>query len=124
MYFKNAKKTLNTSIINIESTPKNAIHYENFIQYLKQGLLPYVQNNYRIADYNILVGPQAGAGFGLYALMKHTALFDAFILENPYFNPPNINEYLLTESKSFFNPDASLRGLLIIPSHQDFQSFS
>lgn len=87
---------------------------DNFIQYFKDELIPYVNENYRTEDYNILVGPQAGACFGLYVLMEHTDLFDAFILENSFDNPPAVDEYLITKAKSFFSPDKSVNKFLFI----------
>ncbi len=36
------------------------------------------------AVYRILVGPQVGANFGIYALVNSTDWFDAMILNNPF----------------------------------------
>ncbi|UCG50548.1 MAG: tetratricopeptide repeat protein, partial [Candidatus Latescibacterota bacterium] len=45
--------------------------------------------------YRVLMGPQAGAAFGLYTLAKRQGLFDAFIIENPFRSPP-VHEALMT----------------------------
>jgi len=87
---------------------------ENFINYFKEELIPFVINNFRTEDYNILVGPQAGACFGLYALTEHADLFDAFILENSFDNPPEVDKYLISHTKSFFMPDKSLNKFLFM----------
>jgi tetratricopeptide (TPR) repeat protein len=47
-------------------------------------LLPFVPREYRTKDYRILVGPQAGAEFGLYTLGRRPGVFDAFMIENPF----------------------------------------
>ena len=36
------------------------------------------------AVYRILVGPQVGANFGIYALVNSTDLFESMILNNPF----------------------------------------
>ena len=87
---------------------------DKFIQYFKDELIPYVKENYRTTDYNILIGPQAGACFGLYALMEHTDLFEAFMLENSFDNPSKVDEYLLSQANSFFKPDKILNKFLFM----------
>ena len=74
-----------------------------FAAYFKEELIPFLEKYYRIKDYHILVGPQAGACFGLYSLMEHPDLFDAFILENSFQNPQKVNEYLLNKANLFFD---------------------
>jgi tetratricopeptide (TPR) repeat protein len=51
-------------------------------------LIPYVETEYRTKDFRILVGPQAGAEFGMYALAHHPVLFDALIIGNPFRSLP------------------------------------
>lgn len=85
---------------------------DQFARYLREELIPFIRENYRAADYNILAGPQAGACFGFYSLMEHTGLFDAFILENSFNNPEVIDNYLLTKAKDFFKPGKSLKKFL------------
>jgi hypothetical protein len=87
---------------------------EKFIQYLTEELIPYVDTNFRTAGFKILVGPQAGACFGLFALMEHTDLFDAFILENSFDNPPTVDDYLLSKARSFFKSDKSVNKFLFM----------
>jgi len=87
---------------------------EKFIQYFEKELIPFVESNFRAGECNILIGPQAGACFGLYALMEHTDLFDAFLLENSFDNPPQVDEYLISHAKSFFTPDKALNKFLFM----------
>jgi hypothetical protein len=86
----------------------NAGGSDNFARYIKEELIPFLEKHFRIEDYNVLVGPQAGACFGLYSLMEHPDLFDAYILENSFRNPPKINEYLMDKANSFFKEDRTL----------------
>jgi len=79
-----------------------------FAEYFKEELIPFLKKHYRIEDYDILVGPQAGACFGFYSLMEHPDLFDAFILENSFQNPQKVNDYLLDKANSFFDKSRTL----------------
>lgn len=85
---------------------------DQFARYFSEELIPFIRENYRAADYNILAGPQAGACFGFYSLMEHTGLFDAFILENSFDNPEVIDNYLITKAKDFFKSDKTLNKFL------------
>ena len=57
---------------------------DRFTRYLKEEVIPYVDRNFRTKDYRILVGPQAGANFGLYTLFTSPDLFGAYILDHPF----------------------------------------
>jgi predicted alpha/beta superfamily hydrolase len=56
----------------------------DFIRFLNDELFPYVEKHYRTKTCRILVGPQAGANFALYAMMTNPDMFDAFIIETPF----------------------------------------
>ena len=58
-----------------------------FLEFLEKELVPFIESEYRTKPYRLLVGPQAGGPFGLYALARRPALFKAFILENPFSAP-------------------------------------
>lgn len=62
----------------------NKTGIDNFIDFFSRELIPYVENNYRVNSYKILMGPQAGANFALYTLFMKPDLFDAFIISNPF----------------------------------------
>ncbi len=57
---------------------------ENFTRFLQEEVFPFIDKNYRTKNYRILVGPQAGANFGLYTVFEHPDLFAACILNNPF----------------------------------------
>lgn len=57
---------------------------DRFMAFFESELIPFVEENYRAADYRILSGPQAGAAFGIYALSKQPELFNALLLSNPF----------------------------------------
>jgi len=68
---------------------------EPFSRFVVEDLIPYVESEYRTKDYRVLMGPQAGAAFGLYTLTKRQGLFDAYILENPFRSAPE-HDVLMT----------------------------
>jgi tetratricopeptide (TPR) repeat protein len=57
---------------------------DKFMDFLDKELFPFIESAYRTKPFRILVGPQAGGPFGLYALACRPRLFNAMILENPF----------------------------------------
>jgi predicted alpha/beta superfamily hydrolase len=60
---------------------------DSFMEFLEKELFPFIESKYRAKSYRLLIGPQAGGPFGLYALACRPALFNAMILENPFSAP-------------------------------------
>ena len=54
-----------------------------FLTFLQEELFPFVEAQYRAKSYRILVGPQAAAVFGAYALLEAPEAFQAFVLNDP-----------------------------------------
>jgi predicted alpha/beta superfamily hydrolase len=71
---------------------------EPFSRFVVEELIPYIESEYRTKDYRILMGPQAGAEFGLYTLAKRQGVFDAFIIENPFRSSP-VHDELMAAAK-------------------------
>ena len=94
-----------------------------FAAYFKEELIPFLEKHYRIEDYHILIGPQAGACFGLYSLMEHPDLFDAFILENSFQNPQKVNEYLLNTANSFFDKGRALNKFVFMIVQKECRNY-
>ena len=57
---------------------------DKFLKFFTDELIPFIDQNYRAKDFRILVGPQAGATFGVYSMMENPDVFNAFILNNPF----------------------------------------
>jgi hypothetical protein len=85
----------------------------NFLRFIEEELIPYIDNNYRTVDFHILVGPQAAAVFSLYALIEKPELFDAVISENPFMNPENA-EFLYPRAEQFLKTTKPMKHLLYI----------
>lgn len=61
---------------------------EPFSRFVEKELIPFVESEYRTKDYRLLVGPQAGAEFGLYTMAGRPGTFNAYLIENPFMLPP------------------------------------
>jgi len=96
----------------------NATNINLFTEFIRDELIPYIDNNYRTMDYRILVGPQVGANFGLYTLFTNPDLFDAFIITHP-FRWSGGRDYLEGLSKEYFNDYTSGNKFLFITSDDD-----
>ncbi len=57
---------------------------ENFVRFFREELIPYVESRYRVKDYRVVLGPQAGANFVMYTFFKHPDLFQAAVINHPF----------------------------------------
>ncbi len=88
----------------------------NFLKFFTKELIPFVDQSYRTKDFRILLGPQAGAAFGVYALMENPGLFRVNIVMSPFWIRAN-REYMLKKAKDFFNQEGSLNHFLFMTSN-------
>ncbi len=56
---------------------------DNFIAFIKDELIPYIDSNYRTAPYKIMVGHSLGGLTAVHALINYPDLFNAFIAISP-----------------------------------------
>lgn len=54
-----------------------------FLRFINEELKPYINENYRAAGYNILVGHSFGGLFAAYAFLQPEKSFDAYIANDP-----------------------------------------
>jgi predicted alpha/beta superfamily hydrolase len=100
-----------------EGNPAGA---DRFLRFMVEELMPFVEANYRTADFRILVGPQAGGTFGLYTLTERPETFDAYILNNP-FRYLVQRDYLIEKVKTFLAGKETLDHFLyVIAEDSDF----
>ena len=59
----------------------------DFFEFLGMELLPWLNKQYRLAPFNVVVGHDATAGFANYYLMKNPPLFQAYISLSPDLAP-------------------------------------
>ena len=84
---------------------------DNFVQFFKKELIPYINKNFRTEPFNVLIGHSFGGVFVMHALLSDPDLFDAYIAIDPSFWYKNLmqvknakNEFLKTKNwnKSIF----------------------
>jgi len=110
---KNTDRYRDNLPINRNGEPGGA---ENFLKFFTEELIPFIDQSFRTKDFRILLGPQAGATFSVYALMEKPDLFKVNIITNPFWNH-SIREYLLTKADDFYNKEGLLKNFLFITSY-------
>ncbi len=85
---------------------------ENFLSFLVDELVPYVDGNYRTAPYSILVGHSFGGLFAVYALLERPDAFDAYVSISPslWWN----DGAMIAEAEAFFADNADTNGFLFM----------
>ncbi len=75
---------------NRDFTPTRSLEYptsggaEKFIAFLRNELLPNIDQNFRTAPFRILIGHSLSGMFTLYQLLKHGDLFQGYVAISPY----------------------------------------
>ena len=72
---------------------------ENFLNFIKEELMPYIKQNYRASDYSILYGMSNSALFAVYALLEKPDIFKAHIASSPMIG--HCPEYMHKKAESF-----------------------
>jgi predicted alpha/beta superfamily hydrolase len=93
------------SILNYEGKPDTTAWYkssggnENFLEFLKKELMPFIDSNYKTQQYKLFAGHSFGGISSINCMLTHPDMFDAYIAVSPSFWWDN--EYLLklTEKK-------------------------
>jgi len=86
---------------------------DNFLKFFTDELIPFMDENYRTKDFRILVEPQAGATFGVYSMMGNPDVFNAFILNNPFWIG-HTRDLIIQRTEAFFNKNKSFNKFLFI----------
>ncbi|MEE8340995.1 MAG: alpha/beta hydrolase-fold protein, partial [Candidatus Neomarinimicrobiota bacterium] len=90
---------------NIGEQPINTGGVDNFIKFLEEEVMAFVNKAYRTHDFNILFGHSYGGMFSVYTLFTNPDLFDAHIAASPSlmfgdeFVVQKVEEILANESK-------------------------
>jgi predicted alpha/beta superfamily hydrolase len=70
---------------------------DNFIKFLREELIPYIDKNYRTEPQRILFGHSLTAMFSIYTLLTNPDLFNGYISASPYLMYDNNNIIKLAE---------------------------
>ena len=57
---------------------------EKFSDFIAEELFPFMERNYRVQSYNVLMGHSLGGTFATYALLNNPGLFNSYISISPY----------------------------------------
>lgn len=76
---------------------------DNFLSYLKNELIPYVDKTYSTSGKNTIVGGSLGGTFAMYALLTEPQLFESYIAGDPAFWIDNyyINKIAIDKLNNF-----------------------
>ncbi|PKD18331.1 esterase [Salegentibacter salinarum] len=80
---------------------------DNFIAFLEEELIPYVEKTYKAAPYRIIFGHSLGGLFNVYTFYKNPELFDAYLTVSPSLWYPN--ELISRDFKDVFKNPSKLR---------------
>ena len=83
---------------------------DNFLAFITDELMPFVEANYRTAPYKVLVGHSFGGLFAVHALLTRPEAFDAYLSISPSLWWDN--KALLPKAEAFFEAHEDLRGFL------------
>ena len=82
---------------NIERVPTSG-GAENFLTFISDELIPYINTNFRTTPYRILVGHSYGGTFTTYTFLEKPDTFDSYIAISPYLHWDE--ELLVTQSET------------------------
>jgi predicted alpha/beta superfamily hydrolase len=79
----NIDRSRDFSPVHVDNIPTSG-GAEKFLGFLSEELVPYMDESYRTAGFNILLGHSAGGTFIAYTLLAEPDLFDAYLAVSPY----------------------------------------
>ena len=88
----------------------------NFLAYVKNEVIPYVESNYRILPGKTAVGHSLSASFVVYALTQYPEMFDNYVAVSP--NLEYDDEFLLKKLRTLDTQNLSTKKYLYM-SHAD-----
>jgi len=85
---------------------------DNFLDFIEQELIPYVNKNYRTNGFKILSGHSLGGLLAVYALQSRPKLFQAHFAFSPslWWH----NQVIFKNAEQFFNKEASINNYLYL----------
>jgi hypothetical protein len=90
---------------------------DNFLRFLIEELIPYIESNYRAASYRILMGASNSGLFTVYTLLTKPDAFNAYLAISPMigWNP----EFISDKAEEYFKMDAPSNNVLFISYGSD-----
>ena len=79
------KKTYDKDVSLIKTNSALTKNSENFYKFIKEELIPYIENNYRTSPFLTIIGEGKAANFATHFFKETDPLFNAFVCLNPVF---------------------------------------
>ncbi|MBU0475497.1 MAG: hypothetical protein KKF62_15215 [Bacteroidetes bacterium] len=85
---------------------------DKFLDFMKEELIPYIDNNYRTESYRTLFGHSLCGMFAIYTLFEKPEMFNSFIAVSPYLQYDN--QYVVNRVDSIITEQKNLNKCLYI----------
>ncbi|WP_264537439.1 alpha/beta hydrolase-fold protein [Flavobacterium sp. N1736] len=96
---------------------------DNFLSFIKDELVPYIDKNYRTQPYRILEAHSLGGLFGIYANEKSPDLFQALIVISPALTGDKNREKVMDDFNSYLKENKQLsRKIFVTIANEDTQA--
>lgn len=86
----------------------------NYLKFLKDELIPYIEDNYRTQSERLYWSHSIGGLFGLYAFMSEPDLFESCLVSSPFFVYDGDEKYLIKNTESFLENRNGMEGFIYI----------
>lgn len=94
---------------------------DTFYQFIKEELIPFVDKNYRTANYKVLCGSSLGGLFVINAFVNDPDFFNGYLSTSPYLGWDNM--LLLGKTKEFLSKKPVLHSRLYITKANEGEEF-
>lgn len=89
----------------------------NFVHFLSEELIPYINHTYRTEDFRLLYGASNAGLFVVHALLSRPEIFDAYIAASPTVGW--CYQFIYEEASNRFDPGKSLKAFLYLIRGKD-----
>jgi predicted alpha/beta superfamily hydrolase len=86
----------------------------NFLKFIKEELIPFVEKNYRTAPERLFWSHSIGGLFGLYVLLKEPDVFQSMLVSSPFFIYDRRERYIIKNTKTFLESRKGQENFLYI----------
>jgi predicted alpha/beta superfamily hydrolase len=97
--------------IRLDNDP-DSLRAGEFIRFMVEELIPFVDENYRTADYKILFGQSNAGLFTVYSLLDRPESFNAYIASSPMLGW--CSDFIFKKAEDLFDGNRSLNNFLFI----------
>lgn len=87
---------------------------DNFIKFLKEELVPYIDKNYRTTSFRIIWDHSIGATLCIYALLSAPEVFNAYLASSPWLIYDGESKFLLKNAEKFLKKRTTQKNFLYL----------